>query len=664
MEDPKYNEKDINNQYTEKELKVVKKRNILTIDNNMEYYLPLGSDRRKLTGNLSNRKGSDSEPYSPRKSHSLKGNYKISGYMSPSKSNLNSMVNEEIKNVHHLRNTDKQRQWSNKALNNKHVFPHLQSLDPEINEIQSVSQDSWNTLASFLGVHIFFYRSADKTIYLKTENHIPDNFYSLASVIFDEYSIRNWNPYLLQMNVEQYIKDEYGIYDAQYELKIEDEKYKICDKWLSLLWQNSSSNFLLKYNLNNEKSKYQKSSNYRYNVPFEQIQIERVTNNINNPGVFKECGSIADFNNLSETCIMKHYLKLPNFKNASPSLTKQEKADTPEFFELFLRKFIYKKMCYLAGVMKNESGQIYDEIFGTYINLKGKQMSEAITIINELEAKRIEENNDESVQYYDFDIIRKYDTIENDADWNDPETHILGRREIMKENYPEREPKLDQFMTKMKSKFGSRVSHIPENVFARYVDGWLGDLTIAEENFQKYIDWQKKRRLFKKYHWDIKPCCDVKNLVNYLGKAKDGCSIVLISFRNMEPGIAEFETWADYFIQLNNYFAMKSQKHDKTYIIIDTYNIGYGNTDLNKFKLIAPIVGNLVPDMMKKAFLVRCNWMQDLLYKTAKAFVHPRTIQKVSLVSGNSEKHSKVLEEYFDLSIFPKCLGGIIEDFE
>jgi hypothetical protein len=147
-----------------------------------------------------------------------------------------------------IKNSERQSFWFQKSLANRHSFPGLQSLDPEIQELLSIPTSQWVPLTTTQSIHILGATRGPHT-YIKTSNLIKDQFHKIGTLLTNDHSMQYWNPYLKFFETFQYTKDSYGVYDCQYEISNGNRKFLISDKWLSLLWWHPKYFLVLKYSL-------------------------------------------------------------------------------------------------------------------------------------------------------------------------------------------------------------------------------------------------------------------------------------------------------------------------------------------------------------------------------------------------------------------------------
>ena len=149
-----------------------------------------------------------------------------------------------------------------------------------------------------------------------------------------------------------------------------------------------------------------------------------------------------------------------------------------------------------------------------------------------------------------------------------------------------------------------------------------------------------------------------------LGHAYDGTIVVFNRLRKMDPTVNTDQENINFIILMNDYVVKKCQKYDQVYSIIDTHDLGYKNVDIDRFKKNQPRIGTMVPDILKKGFIVRCGWWVKAAYNTVKPFINRRTKEKLFVMGSELEENRKVFGEIMDLKILPKEVGGDLENFE
>lgn len=185
----------------------------------------------------------------------------------------------------------------------------------------------------------------------------------------------------------------------------------------------------------------------------------------------------------------------------------------------------------------------------------------------------------------------------------------------------------------------------------------------SEKNFTDWVELMTSKKLWNAYPWDVNWYWDA-DMINILGYAYDGTIVIYNILRKMVPEATTLEEHLHFTVLFNDYIANKCQKWDKYYIILDTQGFGYANIDMERFKTNAPLSGRLVPDILKKAFVVRCGWLIKTIYASAKGFIHERTRPKISVMGDDNVELRKVLSEVMDPKLIPKELGGDGKSFE
>ena len=155
-----------------------------------------------------------------------------------------TMANPKPQTLPDLKNCERQSYFAQTSLRNRHTFPNLQFLDPEIQQILSIPPTHWLPLTTTQSIHIFSARTPQNT-YIKTENLIPDQFSKIITLLTSDHTQPYWNPYLQALQTLQYTKDQYGVYDCLYKIFKGKKRYLISDKWLSLPWWHPKYFFLL-----------------------------------------------------------------------------------------------------------------------------------------------------------------------------------------------------------------------------------------------------------------------------------------------------------------------------------------------------------------------------------------------------------------------------------
>lgn len=209
----------------------------------------------------------------------------------------------------------------------------------------------------------------------------------------------------------------------------------------------------------------------------------------------------------------------------------------------------------------------------------------------------------------------------------------------------------------MIKKHGDKTNGFIDNVYGRFVEGWLGDMTIAEENFDKMIEWTIPRGIWVKKPWDEKKIW-ADCAYQFIGPSYSGRFIALVTIKKYFPANYTIEEMARFAFLFNNYCAMKSQTHDEYIYIVDTDGFASENMDMDKMKIMVPLVGNILPQCQFKTFIVRAGWTIKLAYQAATPFIHPRTRPKLFVLGSGFDEMHAAMDEYLDMKMLPTYLGG------
>ena len=115
----------------------------------------------------------------------------------------------------HLRNSTTENYWAKVGIENRKKFPEIIDKAESItNFLLSVPCSSWNTFTSKQTVNLLMYNHKQKGTYYKTVKKVYNNFYTVGQLLLNDYSIKQWNPYLQKFNVINCVKDRHGVYEA------------------------------------------------------------------------------------------------------------------------------------------------------------------------------------------------------------------------------------------------------------------------------------------------------------------------------------------------------------------------------------------------------------------------------------------------------------------
>ena len=222
---------------------------------------------------------------------------------------------------------------------------------------------------------------------------------------------------------------------------------------------------------------------------------------------------------------------------------------------------------------------------------------------------------------------------------------------------------LNLFKEKMLKKHGPKINFLHDNIYGRFIEGWVGDLTMAESKFDTMIDWTLPREVYTKKPWELKKIWS-SGAFTWLARTKQGRVVQMAKARNYLPVNYTAEEMAQFAFCYNNYTAMQCQDHDEYFYVIDCKGFSNENFDQAKFKVIQPLVGGILPSGVYKIFLIRVNFTVKMMYNLIYPFMPERTKPKFVVIGDDVSELREKFSEWVEMKDLPVWLGGDRVDLE
>lgn len=230
-------------------------------------------------------------------------------------------IKKSHKHYNTYKNSEMQVYWYHQSLKTRSQFPDIGNLENEIQDILSLPKSNWETITTKENTHIFKANFSGSE-YLKITIQVNDDYFLLGNIQLNDQCYKYWSPNLIEFETMHYSRDEFGVYEALYENKIKDQTYYLSDRYISTLWEDPNSLFIIKSSIKEEQSQFSDFADYKLRTPWEVIKQDRV-----------------DINKKYESCVLTYYIKIQSF----PKIVNKDKI-APSLEESLVHKHLIKKL--------------------------------------------------------------------------------------------------------------------------------------------------------------------------------------------------------------------------------------------------------------------------------------------------------------------------------
>lgn len=184
----------------------------------------------------------------------------------------------------------------------------------------------------------------------------------------------------------------------------------------------------------------------------------------------------------------------------------------------------------------------------------------------------------------------------------------------------------------------------------------------AEEKVVYHLNFMKENEL-----WNVDPS-RIPNLVNsglFIVHKEDKYERPLVYMRAQYflPSDFTYEEMRDYVFWNHMNLRRQFKPHVECHIAIyDVNNVGKKNFNLAMIKKSIPDMGDNLPELCSKIYVVRTGWVLNMLWKTIKPFLHKLTLEKIKFLT-DKQVGPEMLQMVAPENL-PSIFGGEDKEYE